>query len=79
MMQDDLFGGLPRGPDYPERLLVMWRAYGRNTRHKCGSCRHYIRFRQGTRWAKCDLTAWTHGPGTDWQARWPACGQWAEK
>lgn len=81
MTQDDMFENMPSGPDYPERLRVMWRAYGRTLGHQCGSCRYFLRYRrQGkVRWAKCGLTAWTHGPGTDWQARWPACGQWAEK
>ena len=80
MMQDDLFGGLPRGPDYPERLRVMWRAYGRTLGHQCGSCRYFLRYRrQGkVRWAKCGLTVSTQSVATDWRAQWPACGCWEE-
>lgn len=77
MTQSEMFGDLPRGPDYPERVRVMWRAYGRTPAHRCGSCRFFLRHRGGdTRWAKCALTMQTQGPGTDWRAQWPACGRW---
>jgi len=76
MTQSDMFD-LPRGPDYPERLLTMWRAFGRHNGRMCGSCRYFLRHREGkTSWAKCALTMQTQGTGTDWRARWPACGRW---
>lgn len=28
---------------------------------------------------KCTLSKMTHGPGTDWRVRWPACGAFETK
>lgn len=76
---DTLFDVPAAEPVYPERIRVMWRAYGRVPRVMCGSCAHYQRCQNDSglkRWAKCDLSTQTHGEGTDWRARWPACGRW---
>lgn len=45
----------------------------------CRSCKHYKRVHwQAGVHLKCGLMqhAWTHGPGTDIKAGWPACSQW---
>lgn len=45
----------------------------------CGTCRHKVSTGNGERrYLKCALMrpSWTHGPGTDIRARWPACSHW---
>lgn len=61
---------------YPERLRVMHLRFGTCPGHTCGTCRHFVRLSYHRPYYKCDLTAITHGPGTDWRVRWPACGRW---
>jgi hypothetical protein len=75
--QDALFVDLP-AEDAPEpsRLADMHRSFGVAEGKRCGDCRHFQRFKQGTRWQKCDLTRQTGGPGTDWRVKWVACGKW---
>lgn len=63
----------------PERIRVMQRRYGLAPGFAvCGKCRWFHRYHQGGRWAKCDKTVQTSGAGTDWRARWPACGLFEE-
>ena len=62
----------------PKRLADMHKAYGKIVGTYCGTCAHFIRYAQATRWAKCNLTTQTSGAATDWHARWEACGQWQE-
>ena len=76
---DTLFDPGPAGPLFPERIRVMWRAFGRKEGERGSSCAHYRRCRNDSGlkgWAKCDLSTQTHGEGTDWRARWYACGKW---
>ncbi len=42
----------------------------------CRFCKHLKRYRQSTRWMKCDLRKNTHGAATDHKAKWPACGKY---
>ena len=64
-------------PVYPERMNAMLRLYGRTEGRMCKSCRHFYA-RGGVRgtYYKCKLNRTTSGPGTDWRARYPACGKW---
>lgn len=65
----------------PARLDVMHRMYGDYAGHQCGDCQHFTRFRSAgghKSWAKCDLTVDSGGPGSDWKARWTACGRFVE-
>lgn len=82
-LQATLLDAGPAGPVHPERLRVMWRAFGRKPPHQCGSCQHLLRYHNGTgtkRWCKCGLTAYWKGfESTDWGARWPACGRWEQR
>lgn len=68
---------LPEGePQPPERLAVMHNWYGVTPGHTCGECAHLRRYRQSTTWMKCKLTRQTSGAGTDWRAKWAACGRY---
>jgi hypothetical protein len=45
----------------------------------CKTCSHYTRVHYHDKvWRKCGLMKpyWTHGPGTDIKASWPACMFW---
>ncbi len=70
--------GTPCLPMGPTRITVMYRMYGVCRGHHCGECKSFQRFRQGARWAKCKRTKQTGGRGTDWQAKWTACGLFGE-
>jgi len=83
---DDLFE-LRANPDvqrtakadrHRQQLLVpMHRLYGRGPEGaRCGACRHLLRTGNANNtYLKCALGPRSHGPGTDWRARWPACGR----
>lgn len=48
----------------------------------CRTCRHYTRLQHHDRvHLKCGLMQayWTHGPGSDIKAGWPACSQFERK
>jgi hypothetical protein len=62
----------------PANLQVMHHIYGVDDTHRCGDCQHFQRYRQSARWAKCDLTVDSGGPGSDWGARWTACQRFAD-
>lgn len=45
----------------------------------CRTCRHCVRLPHSSKtFLKCGLCErqWTHGPGSDIRARWPACKFW---
>lgn len=63
----------------PERIRNMHRMYGRLVGRRCGDCRHCIVVRLRRNYRKCELSTQTAGPGTDWRAKWPACGKWEER
>jgi hypothetical protein len=44
----------------------------------CKTCKHIVRLRYARVYRKCGLmrSFWTHGPGTDIEARSPACRRW---
>lgn len=49
----------------------------------CRSCQHKVATGNSDRrvYLKCELMrkCWTHGPGTDIRAGWPACSHWEPK
>ena len=61
--------------DLPKRITQMRLMHGANDAHKCGDCAHLLQRRN---YRKCSLTRQTRGAATDWRARWPACGKFAE-
>ena len=83
----DLFGNAGEQPQrtltnelltYPRRLQEMHLLHGGDADgRKCGKCRWLINSRGDTAnvYYKCSLGEMTHGPGTDWRCRWPACGK----
>jgi len=76
-MQDGLFpeDELPVArPRQDVRLADMHRIYGVTQGAICGNCRHFVSYRQSTRWAKCAKTRTTASRATDWKARNAACG-----
>lgn len=56
----------------------MRRMYGERPTSTCGSCRHLIRQGRARDFLKCEKFGTTHGPGTDWRAKYRACGLWEE-
>jgi hypothetical protein len=46
---------------------------------KCKSCAHLCYFEQSSRWYKCDLRKFTHGPGSDHRVNWPACAKYESR
>ena len=48
----------------------------------CRTCRHYTRVQHHDyTYRKCGKLEplWTHGPGTDIKASWPACREWEQE
>jgi hypothetical protein len=47
----------------------------------CRTCKHLVHTGHYGNYLKCGLcrSAWTHGPGTDIKASWPACEKWEKK
>lgn len=64
----------------PLRIRQMRSMHGKRDDQKCGDCLH---FRSTSGFArnyyKCELSKLTHGAGTDWRTKWPACGKWEER
>ncbi len=61
----------------PDRIRSMHRRFGSApTGTRCRTCVHLYARQFANRYYKCDLTRETAGPGSDWRARWPACGQY---
>jgi hypothetical protein len=46
---------------------------------RCKACAHLFSHWTARRFYKCDLRKYTHGPGTDHRANWPACGRFTLK
>lgn len=40
----------------------------------CGHCVFFVVHQMGGKYFKCSKNRITHGPGTDWRFRFPACG-----
>ena|SRR3990167_2828085 len=64
----------------PDRLRMMHRLHGATAGTTCKKCR-YLVLQGGVagRFLKCAESVVTRGPGTDWRARWPACGKYEER
>ena len=46
---------------------------------RCGNCANCIAVKYHDRqYHKCNLTPWTHGPGSDVRLQWHGCEKWAE-
>ena len=66
-------------PLLPEIIRTMRNKYGRIDVATCQKCIHLKRVSYHVKtYLKCDETIWTHGPGTDRKAHWPACGLFSE-
>lgn len=55
----------------------MYAVHGRDpAEHRCGECANLRRYYyHNNYYHKCALYGETHGPGTDWRRKWPACGK----
>lgn len=62
------------------KIDVMHAAYGVREGKRCGGCAHFgqVHYHEYG-YPKCDLTRWTHGPGSDWSSRFEACGRYIER
>lgn len=50
--------------------------YGKTDGKKCIDCVNCQRHEGGSkRFYKCHLASISHGPATDWNSRWQACGK----
>ena len=66
-------------PPVPRSIKTMYALHGRTDGRTCGECLHLIRIFPGQNsYLKCNLTAITHGPGTDWRRKWEACGAFVQ-
>jgi hypothetical protein len=64
----------------PEALNPCVRAFGRGPEGEiCKTCRHLFCHATNKLFYKCDLRAFTNGPGSDHRVRWPACAKWEAK
>lgn len=63
----------------PKKLADMHSMFGATENRRCATCVHLERFKRGATWFKCMKTRQSNGAGTDWNARWPACGKYEEK
>ena len=61
----------------PQRIMNMYAAYGVNENHTCSECVHLLHLGyRGHAYLKCDVNHISYGEGTDWRAKWVACGKW---
>ena len=59
----------------PKRMMNMLAMYGEIDNERCRTCRWLCRVGyHDAHYYKCVYNQWTHGPGSDWRLRWPACG-----
>ena len=64
----------------PEAINPCVRVFGRGPEGvTCKTCVHLFSHRTARRFYKCDLRAFTHGPGSDHRVGWPACGKYEAK
>lgn len=49
--------------------------YGVSEGNICKNCIHLWRKRRSRTYLKCDMVEMTNGAGTDWKAKWQACGK----
>ncbi len=76
LSQQEDYGRQAKADRHRNKLLApMHRAYGRTEGKICGDCVHLLRVSYSKTYIKCGLGPQSHGPGTDWRARWPACGR----
>lgn len=59
----------------PRNIAEMRRFFGSDDAHTCGECVHLVCLRYSKRYYKCDQSAMTSGPATDWRKHWHACGK----
>lgn len=65
---------------YPQQIREMWGLYGKAEGKTCGTCANCVHTgRKSHGYYRCKLTKWTHGPGSDWRLKWPACKKWEGK
>lgn len=64
-----------RGLDPHQQMLAL---YGQRRGYTCGRCDHLLRQGRAYDYLKCEKFGITHGPGTDWRARYHACGLFEE-
>lgn len=85
--QPDLFGNmsLPELPKTKDRLAVhqykqLCSIHGTRDDKRCKECIHCNQHQGGSKYFyKCDLANISHGPATDWNSRWQACGKFEQK
>lgn len=63
----------------PPRILALRSVFGHGPDGiTCKNCAHLLRYHQGARWMKCNLSKMTQSVASDWRAGWPACGKYEE-
>lgn len=64
----------------PKRIRDMHAMHGKSDGHTCGECAHCRKLEgYAGSYHKCELSRMSHGSGTDWRKRWPACGKFGAK
>lgn len=77
--QPALFADLPPlEAAIPADIKTMHLRFGALPQRICGDCQHFVRYKQGARWSKCNLTRQSNSTATDWRARYPACGRFSD-
>ena len=64
----------------PRRIREMRAVHGELNGRFCGDCVHFIQLGSYARnYYKCEKSKLTHGDGTDWRMKWPACGKFSDR
>jgi hypothetical protein len=62
-----------------QKIGKMHRLHGTGPEgRQCRDCTHFFYVQHAKSYPKCELFGVTGGPGTDWRARFAACGKFEE-
>ena len=61
----------------PNRILVMWKIYGKWDAVTCQHCQHLLKSKHHNKtYYKCELYNVSRSETSDWRKKWKACGKY---